>query len=476
MAFDRNKYKASRINSKTGETIDCEIDSKISINKKPKAKTKANCFKVVKKLDLDLGKLYYEVSHQHRKAWKELFKKETTKDWNFANIEKLSLSSKINFHRQWKKKIKEFGISNPIIDKKIKSLRMSDDEFDEINKSSIIKHTDKLKFPPTVLSVQDKIWGTIGGISIIMGPAKSRKTFLVIIAVVAVLCTKTIIGKIIGTLPEVKKRVLYFDTEQAEYNVIKVARKIAAMVNNEEVLEDNLEISKIRGLNTEQRLAFIDKKIMEKSNYIGLVIIDGIRDLLVDINSPQQATKISDYLLKWAEIKNIHVIGVLHSNKTDNNLRGHIGTEMLNKAETVLSVEKLKTDKEISVVKCREGRHIDFEDFAFKINEDGLPVEVELIPVEKVNNSSYKKFESHEDKVHKAVLVKVFSRNPKQKLNDLKTTLSQEWGKKQTPIGLNVIDKWIKVYLNEKVWLKMTITGKAHIYELADIIDNLDNS
>ncbi len=46
-------------------------------------------------------------------------------------------------------------------------------------------------------------------------------------------------------------------------------------------------------------------------------MIDGIRDLLTDINSPDQATEITDFLMKWAERFNIHIIVILHQNKTD---------------------------------------------------------------------------------------------------------------------------------------------------------------
>ena len=36
----------------------------------------------------------------------------------------------------------------------------------------------------------------------------------------------------------------------------------------------------------------------------------------------------------------LHIHCVLHLNKGDNNVRGHIGTEMSNKAETVLVINK----------------------------------------------------------------------------------------------------------------------------------------
>jgi hypothetical protein len=71
---------------------------------------------------------------------------------------------------------------------------------------------------------------------------------------------------------------------------------------------------------------------------------------------------------------NISIVTVLHQNKSDTNARGHIGTELMNKSETVISVTKSEQDKEISIVEPVACRNIDFEPFGFEINEDGIPI------------------------------------------------------------------------------------------------------
>ena len=45
----------------------------------------------------------------------------------------------------------------------------------------------------------------------------------------------------------------------------------------------------------------------------------------------------------------------------DENARGHIGTELSNKAETVLQVEKDENNPDISKVKAAHIRAVDFE-------------------------------------------------------------------------------------------------------------------
>src|SRR5690606_12151186 len=79
---------------------------------------------------------------------------------------------------------------------------------------------------------------------------------------------------------------------------------------------------------------------------------------------------------KWSEELDIHILSVLHQNKGNEQARGHIGTELINKCETVLSVTKSNENKDISIVEAEYCRNKEPEPFAFEIIE-GLPV---LVP------------------------------------------------------------------------------------------------
>ena len=106
-------------------------------------------------------------------------------------------------------------------------------------------------------------------------------------------------------------------------------------------------------------------------------MIDGIRDMVYDINSPGESTRIISKLMQWTDDRQIHIHTILHQNKGDENARGHIGTELNNKAETVLLVEKDKGDADTSRVSAMHIRAMDFEPFAFRINDRALPELVE---------------------------------------------------------------------------------------------------
>lgn len=113
---------------------------------------------------------------------------------------------------------------------------------------------------------------------------------------------------------------------------------------------------------------------------MGLIVIDGIRDLLTDINNPDQSTVLVTKLMQWTKVYNIHASVVLHENPGSDKLRGHLGTEVQNKAESVISIEKPLENPEISRVipKFIRGAR-EFEEFAFTINEDALPEKANYI-------------------------------------------------------------------------------------------------
>ncbi|MGX1024753.1 AAA family ATPase [Psychroflexus sp. MBR-150] len=240
-----------------------------------------------------------------------------------------------------------------------------------------VNPTDELKPPQAAwkqVSDNDIVLGTLGNFSLIIGKAKSRKSFFINIAVSTVLSKDTILNQFKGVLPNEQNTVLYFDTEQGKYHVQLALKRICKQINIAE--PNNLQVFGLRSLKPSDRLKLIEYAIYNTSN-LGFVIIDGIKDLINSINDEAEATMIASNLLKWTEEKNIHIITVLHQNKSDNNARGHIGTELINKAETVLSVTKNEQDKDISIVEAQQCRNKEPEPFAFEINEFGLPIIVE---------------------------------------------------------------------------------------------------
>lgn len=244
------------------------------------------------------------------------------------------------------------------------------DEVLKVANTLIIKPTDVIKPPVVAIKVNDGILGTLGNFSMIIGKAKSRKSFFLNLLATS-LITKENSNKLFSSeLPENKKKVLFFDTEQGNYHVQLTLHRICELSNIKD--PENLIVVGLRSKTPKERLEIVEQLIYHTDN-LGYVFIDGIKDLITSINDEEQATLISSKLLKWTEDLNIHISVVLHQNKSDSNARGHIGTELINKAETVISISRDEKNKDVSVMNPEQCRNREPEPIAFEII-DGLPV------------------------------------------------------------------------------------------------------
>jgi hypothetical protein len=250
--------------------------------------------------------------------------------------------------------------------------------------------SEEIPEPPTILHEGNEIFATKGNISTIIGKAKSKKSFLVTL-------------KAAEYLQNNSGKLLFFDTEQSKFHVQKVGLRLQKMSD-----VSNLNLFALRPLNTEERIKVIEYAIYNTPN-AELVVIDGIRDLINDINDPHDATKISDFLLRWTNDTNVHIINILHQNKGDNNARGHVGTELVNKSETVASVKKDDVlNPELSIVEAEYTRNPPFEKFAFYVNQHGLPERGEVPEAEGKEKGTHPG--QFGEIQHKQVLNKIFAK------------------------------------------------------------------
>lgn len=258
---------------------------------------------------------------------------------------------------------------------------------------------------------------SLGDFSMIIGKAKSKKTFAISIAISACITNSLVQDKIKAILPIDKLNVLYFDTEQSGYHFLKCVKRICKLSNLDN--PENLYAITLRAFTPNERLLII-KEIINSVPNVGFVVIDGIRDLVSSINDEEQSTMIASWLLKTTKDLGIHIMVVLHENKADTNARGHLGTELVNKAETVLSVTKDSTDKDISNVESKFSRNIECNDFAFKINDEGLPLIIDNY-IKKEAGKQKRKVTAGEvsEEMHKKMLKSIFEKNSKLKYGEL---------------------------------------------------------
>lgn len=235
--------------------------------------------------------------------------------------------------------------------------------------------------PPVILYIKEvtvsnsynKRLFTLGNFSCIIGKAKSKKTFLIS------LLTATLIKgeneNFIGSLPEDKSLILYFDTEQSEYDAYNVIKRIEAISG----AKKNLRAFNLRSFTPKERCEIIEYAFTVYGNKIGYCVIDGIADLANGINDEEEATRVSSILLRLSKEHNCHISTIIHQNKNDNFATGHLGSSIMKKAEIIISVNKTQ-DFRISEVRCDMSRGEDFEPFVIIINEQGMPTIGASIP------------------------------------------------------------------------------------------------
>jgi len=227
-----------------------------------------------------------------------------------------------------------------------------------------IKSTDDIKQDVYIAKIGNTNKFSKGNISVWTGAAKSKKTFAMTMLVSSMMGGIDLRGQFYSYA---QNKVLWIDTEQSPYDVQKVVKRLKELSGK----EDNLIMYALRPLSPAQRVEMIDEALTKHE--VDVLIIDGARDLIMDINEAKESTEIVTRIMKWSYDYNIHVSTVVHQS-TAGKVRGHIGTELENKAESVIKVTRQEDDINVSEIQEVYGRGKGFEPFTFFINRDGMPV------------------------------------------------------------------------------------------------------
>lgn len=334
----------------------------------------------------------------------------------------------------------------------------SREHIDDERYRALLKHirlnvTEQYEFPPQIVQVEGTTIATLGNFSASTGKPKSKKTFNVSAIVASALSGKEVL-KYKATLPEGKKRILYVDTEQSKCHCHKVLERILRLAGLPTDREnDRIDFFVLREYSPDQRRDIISCALRETPD-IGLVVIDGIRDLIHDINSPGESLEIINELMRWSSYYDLHIHTVLHLNKGDDNTRGHIGTELNNKAETILQVSKTADNPNISEVKAMHIRDMEFKPFAFAIGEDALPY---LVENHKFTTSKKDRIQSYlemSEEQHRAALDLSFKDKEYMGYQELLEALKSGYGSVGYARGRNTMVNLCKFLVNQSVLCK----------------------
>jgi hypothetical protein len=223
-----------------------------------------------------------------------------------------------------------------------------------------------------LISINDSCLCSRGNISAICGEAKSKKTFLTSALVASAMALP---ARIVDNFKSVGKNpflnVLWVDTEQGEQHVRRVVKRITTMTGAAQggaIAEPRLTTLALRELAPHERKAML-YDAMRLMHY-DIVVIDGIADLQRNTNDLEESDALVAELMALSTIAQTHIICVLHTNPGSDKARGHLGSSLQRKAETVIFVHR---NGDCSIVEPQFCRNEPFERFAFNISEEGIP-------------------------------------------------------------------------------------------------------
>jgi len=246
-----------------------------------------------------------------------------------------------------------------------------------------IDTSEVMEYPPTALSLGEKTIqakggditmpipiGTYGNFSFVQAPPKSKKTFFVsLLASVYLSGGNNFGGKIKGHRDG--RCLMHFDTEQGHWHAQRVFKRVQDMSNTKEI--GCYHTYALRTIGYKERIQFIEHCLEQNKGKNGLVIIDGIADLVSDVNNLEESNLCVQKIMQLSAKYDCHIVTVIHSNYGSDKPTGHLGSFLEKKTENQIQLEINTVNKEWITVSCKRSRGYAFETFSFSINEFGLP-------------------------------------------------------------------------------------------------------
>lgn len=192
-----------------------------------------------------------------------------------------------------------------------------------------------------ILSLKGQGFVTPGNLAVIVGQAKSGKSAILSAILAARMDGRTHLGIKADCSTGA---VVHFDTEQSRHDHWQLVCRAMRRAEVDEA-PDWLRSYSVASLSTDERRSLLFAEIAQASTAakgVGFVAVDGIADLCHDPNDTAEAFGLVDELHRAAAKHDCGVMVVLHLNPGTQNgkSRGHLGSQLERKAESVLQLER----------------------------------------------------------------------------------------------------------------------------------------
>ncbi|MFO7657473.1 MAG: AAA family ATPase [Bacteroidales bacterium] len=234
----------------------------------------------------------------------------------------------------------------------------------------LIKITDEIQEPFPLFAVLFKIIGSPGNLICVKAKQKAGKTYLICVFFAAYYAGEYLALTAKKT-PD--KKFYWLDSEQSKSQVFKVLKRGFQMAGLLPFTHKDFGIYYLSELTIQERWEILEQLAAREDCEV--LAVDVMTDFVNDPNDLRETKTAADRLQAIAKKYNIVIIATIHENKDNNHATGHLGSALMKKGETVLTLEKRN---EVFTVSSPYARHGDIEPFSFVIDENGLPVESDL--------------------------------------------------------------------------------------------------
>ena len=210
-----------------------------------------------------------------------------------------------------------------------------------------------------------------GDLSTMTGPAKTGKT-----NVAAMLMACCVSRRVLGfeRIGEEPLRAMWFDTEQSRCTTKRILTdRIGGLLGGGQFPDEQFFVFNVRNHTPKERIEMLALAI--ETYKPDICIIDGIADLLDDINSGPASVELMQRLLMVASVNKCNITAMIHLNRSGEklNLRGWIGTVMVQKSYEVFNCDRVDKTHVFSLGLTFSRRYYLEEPMYYAYDGNGLP-------------------------------------------------------------------------------------------------------
>jgi len=213
-----------------------------------------------------------------------------------------------------------------------------------LSKYAYLQITDSTPIPPpvVVIKINGEIISTEGNVTTISGASKSGKSAFCSVLIAGAIATGEYDGfERVEVAPANGKAVVHFDTEQARHKHQKNLKSVLNRVGLDSC-PANLLSYNIRQEDVENYRSITEEVLQaahQRFHGISLIVVDGGADFIRDVNEPNQSNALVKFFEDLAIKYCTAVMVIVHVNPGSEKERGHFGSQLQRKSESVLTIK-----------------------------------------------------------------------------------------------------------------------------------------